>query len=143
MSVARTRARRLAMQGLYEWQVSNNSPRDVLVHLHETQEMDNVDSSYLSELMLKVPEHAPQLDEAIKPLLSRVLDEVDPVELSILRLAAYEFAHRPDIPYRVVINEAIELAKKFGAEEGHKFINGVLDKLAAQLRATEIRSKSR
>lgn len=143
MNNARSRARRLAMQGLYEWQVSGNDPRDVLVHLHETQDLANIDREYLSELMLKVPDHIADLDVFITPLLSRPLDEVDPVELAILRLAAYELSLRLDIPYRVVINEAIELAKKFGAEDGHKFINGVLDKLAAQLREAEIRAKSR
>ncbi len=143
MNNARSRARRLAMQGLYEWQVSGNDPRDVLVHLHETQDLANIDREYLSELMLKVPDHIADLDTCITPLLSRPLDEVDPVELAILRLAAYELSLRLDIPYRVVINEAIELAKKFGAEDGHKFINGVLDKLAVQLRQAEIRAKSR
>ncbi|MBI3561907.1 MAG: transcription antitermination factor NusB [Gammaproteobacteria bacterium] len=143
MSAARTRARRLAMQGLYEWQLSGNDPRAVLLHLHETQELTNVDRDYLAELMLKTPDYVTQLDGLIGPLLSRVINEVDPVELAILRLAAYELQHRVDIPYRVVINEAIELAKKFGAEDGHKFVNGVLDKLAAQLRQTEIRSRTR
>lgn len=143
MSNARTRARRLIMQGLYEWQVSGNDPRDVLVHLHETQDLSNIDRDYLAELMLKIPEVCTGLDTQITPLLSRPINEVDPVELAILRLAAYELSERLDIPYRVVINEAIELAKKFGAEDGHKFVNGVLDKLAIQMRAAEMRSHSR
>ncbi len=142
MSNTRTRARRLAMQGLYEWHVSNNAPQDVLLHLHEEQEMKNVDREYLSELVLTIPTHIEELDALLSPFLSRPLAEIDPVELAIMRLAAYEFVYRPDIPYRVVINEAVELTKKFGAEQGHKFVNGVLDKLAMQIRAIEIKAKS-
>jgi len=141
MSNTRTRARRLAMQGLYEWHVSNNAPTDVLLHLHEEQEMKNVDREYLSELVLTIPNHVEELDRLLSPFLSRPIIEIDPVELAIVRLAAYEFAHRPDIPYRVVINEAVELAKKFGAEQSHKFVNAVLDKLAMQVRATEIKAR--
>ncbi len=142
MSNTRTRARRLAMQGLYEWHVSSNAPSDVLLHLHEEQEMKNVDREYLSELVLTIPKHIEELDALLSPFLSRPLAEIDPVELAIMRLAAYEFVYRPDIPYRVVINEAVELTKKFGAEQGHKFVNGVLDKLAMQVRAIEIKAKS-
>jgi N utilization substance protein B len=129
------------MQGLYEWHVSNNAPTDVLLHLHEEQEMKNVDREYLSELVLTIPNHVEELDRLLSPFLSRPIIEIDPVELAIVRLAAYEFAHRPDIPYRVVINEAVELAKKFGAEQSHKFVNAVLDKLAMQVRATEIKAR--
>ncbi len=142
MSNTRTRARRLAMQGLYEWHVSSNAPSDVLLHLHEEQDMKNVDREYLSELVLTIPKHIEELDALLSPFLSRPLAEIDPVELAIMRLAAYEFVYRPDIPYRVVINEAVELTKKFGAEQGHKFVNGVLDKLAMQVRAIEIKAKS-
>lgn len=143
MSNTRTRARRLAMQGLYEWHVSHNAPPDVLLHLHEEQDMKNVDREYLSELVLTIPKHVAELDAQLSPFLSRPIVEIDPVELAIMRLATYEFVHRPDIPYRVVINEAVELTKKFGAEQGHKFVNGVLDKVAMQVRAIEIKAKSR
>lgn len=138
MSKARSRARRLAMQGLYEWQMSGNAPRDILNEYRQQAEFEKTEPAYFEALLLAVPDHLAELDQLITPYLSRPLQEVDPVELAILRLACYELAHRPDVPYRVVINEAVELAKVFGAEAGHKFVNGILDKLAAKLRSTEV-----
>ena len=95
--------------------------------------------SYFQDLLRGVPTHLNELDAALSPCLDRALASVDPVERATLRLAAYELAHHPEIPYRVVINEAVELAKVFGAEEGHKYVNGVLDKLAKKLRAVEMK----
>lgn len=138
MSKARSRARRLAMQGLYEWQMSDNAPRDILNSYRQQHDLKDIDVEYFQLLLLEVPSHLQDLDQALTPHLSRPLQEVDPVELAILRLAAYELINRPDIPYRVVINEAVELAKTFGAEAGHKFVNGILDKLAAQKRSVEV-----
>lgn len=137
MSKARSRARRLAMQGLYEWQMSDNAPSVILKTCLAEQNVKNVDTEYLQELLLTIPKKQPQLDNAFQPYLDRAVDEVDPIELAILRLASYELLFRIDVPYRVVINEAIELAKAFGAEAGHKFVNGILDKLAAEVRKTE------
>ncbi len=141
MSKARSRARRLAMQGLYEWQMSDNVPREILNNYRLQHDLKNVDAEYFQTLLLEVPGHLQDLDQAISPHLSRPLKEVDPVELAILRLATYELIYRLDIPYRVVINEAVELAKTFGAEAGHKFVNGILDKLAITTRPAEIKTQ--
>lgn len=143
MSKARSRARRLAMQGLYEWQMSDNAPQDILARYREQPDFDKADNEYFANLVLGVVEHREQIDDALRPLLSRPLKEVDPVELSVLRLAAYELLQRPDVPYRVVINEAVELCKTFGAEAGHKFVNGILDKLALERRSAETTRRSK
>jgi len=131
------------MQGLYEWQMADNAPQDILARYREQQDFDKADSEYFTTLLLGVVEHREQIDQALMPLLSRPLKEVDPVELSLLRLAAYELMQRPDVPYRVVINEAVELCKTFGAEAGHKFVNGILDKLALQWRSAETARRSK
>ncbi|MDH5573783.1 MAG: transcription antitermination factor NusB [Gammaproteobacteria bacterium] len=138
----RTRARRLAMQGLYEWHVAHNSVQNIETQFLIEKETKNVDTPYFRELLTKVVEYVDELDDYIKPHLDRSLDEVDPVECAILRLGAYELAKRLDIPYRVVINEAVELAKVFGADQGHKFVNGIMDKLAVKLRHAEIAARS-
>jgi N utilization substance protein B len=138
MSKARSRARRLAMQGLYEWQMSDNAPQDIVASYRQQHDLKNVDEEYFKILLLGVPAQLEEIDAALSPHVSRPLLEVDPIELAILRLATYELIYRLDIPYRVVINEALELAKTFGAEGGHKFVNGILDKVAAKIRAIEI-----
>jgi N utilization substance protein B len=138
MSKARSRARRLAMQALYEWQMSGNAPLDILKTFLAEQNLKNTDEEYFRELFLNTVKYQAALDDYMMDLLDRPINEVDPVEVAILRIASYELAHRPDVPYKVVINEAIELAKTFGAEAGHKFVNGILDKVAPRLRAEEI-----
>ena len=137
---ARTRARRLAVQGLYEWQVSGNSEESIVAQFLQEKEMKNVDKDYFKELLITIPRQQNELDDYISPHISRSLEDIDPVERAVLRVGAYELAHRLDIPYRVVINEAVELAKMFGADQGHKFVNGIMDKLAAQLRAVEVKA---
>ncbi len=137
----RTRARRLALQGLYEWQVSGNAPSAIETQYLIEKETGNIDIAYFRELMSKVPEHIDELDEKIRPLLSRSLDEIDPVERAVVRLGTYELIHHPEIPYRVIINESVELVKMFGAEQGHRFVNGVMDKLASQLREVEVQQR--
>lgn len=143
MSKARSRARRTAMQGLYEWQVAGNDPLDVY-HTYKTEhDLKKVDEEYFRELMLGVPKNLQQLDAAINLHLDRSINEIDPVELAILRLACYELMFRPDVPYRVVLNESIELAKTFGGEAGHKFVNGILDKVALDARPMEVKQKKK
>jgi N utilization substance protein B len=142
MSKARSRARRLAMQGLYEWQLSQNVPAVILKTCLEEQNIKNVDTEYLEELLLTIPRKQQEIDKAFQPYIDRPIEEIDPIELSILRLATYELLHRIDVPYRVVINEAIELAKSFGAEAGHRYVNGILDKVAAEVRKDEIKRKT-
>lgn len=137
---ARTRARRLATQGLYEWQISDNKPSEIETQYLIEKETDKVDIDYFRELIRKVPLHCEELDSQIAPLISRPLNEVDPVELAVLRLGTYELLYHPEVPYRVIINEAVELVKMFGADQGHRFINGIMDRLAATLRTVEVQA---
>lgn len=137
MSRERTMARRRAVQALYQWQQLRQDLADIELQFLTEQEMDRVDVDYFRELLHAVPKHLNELDEVLQPLLDRNIESVDNVERAILRLGAYELKYRLEIPYRVVINEAIELAKTFGAEQSHRYINGVLDKLAPTLRSAE------
>ncbi len=127
----RRKARRLATQAIYSWQLSGNNIADVEHEFLTEQNIKGVDVSYFRELFTGTATKQAQLDELLTPYLERPMDEIDPIEKAVLRLAAYELTFRKDVPYKVVINEAIELAKSFGAEEGHKFVNGILDKLVA------------
>ncbi|OBS08713.1 transcription antitermination factor NusB [Acidihalobacter prosperus] len=138
ISRARHAARRLAVQSLYQWQITGDQPKDILAQFKGERPLGDADVEYFRELLLGVPEHRAAIDAAISPYLDRPLERVDPVERAILRLAGYEMMQRLDVPYRVIINEAVDLAKVFGAEQGHRFINGVLDKAVRQLRAVEI-----
>ncbi|MFC0711953.1 transcription antitermination factor NusB [Azorhizophilus paspali] len=140
---ARRQARVLAMQALYQWHVAGQSLNEIEAQFRVDNDFATVDGAYFHEILHGVPRQKTELDAAFAPLLDRPLAEVDPVELAILRLSTYELSNRPDVPYRVVINEGIELAKVFGATDGHKFVNGVLDKLAPRLRAAEIRGGKR
>ena len=103
-------------------------------------DMSKVDESYFNLIIHGVPRQISHIDEAMAPVLDRPLDQLDPVELAALRIGCYELVNQRDVPYRVVINEAIELVKKFGAQDSHRYINGILDKLAPRLRADEVRS---
>ena len=143
MSVSRTRARRLALQGLYEWQMSDNAPAEIIARLKESKEAQGMDAEYFQELMLQVPAQVELLDKQLQVFMERELSESDGVERAVLRLGAYELIARLDIPYRVAINEAVELAKRYGGEQGHKFVNGILDKLAAEVRVVEISARTR
>lgn len=138
---ARRKARHYAMQGLYQWQLSKLEPREIIRQFRESYDMRHVDLPYFEELLTNIPRRAEDLDNSFVALLrDRALDELDPVTLSLLRMAVYELTNRIDVPYKVVINEAVSLAKKFGATDSHKFINGVLDKAAASLRPLEIKA---
>ena len=134
---ARSRARRRALQALYAWQMSGSKMTSVIEQFRHEQDMEVADLEYFEDLLRGVEEHVQALDEALKPYIDREVEQIDPVERAALRLAAYELKYRPDVPYRVIINEAIEVTKRFGADHGHSYVNGVLDKLAAQLRVTE------
>jgi N utilization substance protein B len=131
---ARRRARECAVQALYSWQISHNEIADVELQFLTEQDVKDVDIAYFRELLSGVATAAEKLDALMAPYLSRQIDELGQIEKAVLRLAVYELSKRQDIPYKVVINEAIELAKIFGAEDSHKFVNGVLDKAAPVLR---------
>ena len=105
--------------------------------------MKKVDDDYFEELVKQINGNLKELDEHIEPLLERELDEIDLVEKAVLRLGTYELERRMDVPYKVVINEAVELAKTFGAEEGYRFVNGIMDKLAEKLRSTEVQANKK
>lgn len=127
-------ARRRAMQAIYQWQQSGCSLREVEAEFLVDQDMSRTDVPYFQELIRGVDENLESIDADLGPLLDRRVKEVDPVERAILRIGAFEFRYRLDIPYRVVLNEAIELAKLYGADQSHRYVNGVLDKLGQQLR---------
>jgi N utilization substance protein B len=131
---ARRRARECAVQALYSWQISKNDIADVEVEYLAEQDTKDVDVNYFRELFTGAATHAAELDKLMAPYLSRTLDELGQIERAILRLAIYELTKREDVPYKVVINEAIELGKVFGADDSHKFVNGVLDKVAPKVR---------
>ncbi|WP_068857505.1 transcription antitermination factor NusB [Perlucidibaca aquatica] len=134
---ARRKARRFALQGLYEWQLSGNPSYEIEARYRVENAMHKVDLDYFHELLSRIPTLTETLDALFEPFLDRAFETLDPVELATLRIGTYELKHRLDVPYRVVINEGIELAKTFGASESHKYINGVLDQLAATLRPHE------
>jgi len=143
MSQKRSQARRHAVQALYQWQIAGQDVADIVNQFLEEQSLENFEVPYFQDLLHGVPNHLGELDELLKPALDRAIESVDPVERAVLRLGAYELRFKPEVPYRVVINEAVELAKVFGAEQGHKYVNGVLDQVAKKVRAVEIQSKQR
>jgi len=140
-AAARGRARRIAMQALYQWHITDNALNVIESECHVENDMGNVDSDYFSEVFRGVAKHKSDLDETFEPFLTSVsIDKLDPISLALLRLSTFELKHRIDVPYKVVINEAINLAKKYGAADSHKFINGVLDKVAPTLREVEVKA---
>lgn len=136
--IARRNARHYALQAMYQWQISGASSRDIENQFIAHQIVKTVDLDYFKELIHSVPEQQQTLDSYIIPFLKRPIHELDPIELAILRLATYELDSRLDIPYRVVLNEALELTKRFGSVEGYKFVNGVLDQIARKIRMDEV-----
>ena len=140
LAKARGKARRLAMQALYQWQMTADDIDGIEQQFIEENGMKNVDQAYFSELLLGVLQELPSIDKALEKHMSRSINSVDPVERAILRTATYEFIKRSDVPYRVVLNEAVVLTKKFCAEKSHTFVNAVLDKVARDTRKHETAS---
>jgi len=139
---ARREARRLALQALYQWQLAAHSLAEIEAQFRVDNDFSRIDAAYFREILHGVADEVDSLEAAFAPLLDREVEALDPVERAILRLSTWELAKRLDIPYRVVINEGIELAKLFGATDGHKFINGVLDRLAITRRSAEVKAQS-
>ena len=139
----RRRARELVLQALYQRRVSRNEAREVRMQLAESPVYERADADYLDELWRGLADDADAVVERLAPLLDRPPSELSPIERAILAIGAWELEHRQDIPYRVVINEAVELAKSYGGTDGHKFVNGVLDRHAASVRAAEIGARAR
>jgi len=137
MKSARRRSRELATQGLYQWLLSGAPGGEIDAQLRGAQGFDKADHEHLNALLHGVIRDSEVLSADLTPCLDRPIDQLSPVERAVLLVAAYELKNHVDIPYRVVINEAVELAKTFGGADGYKYVNGVLDKLAAQLRVAE------
>ncbi|TLF48256.1 transcription antitermination factor NusB [Halomonas urmiana] len=153
---SRHAARELAVQGLYQWQMTGKSittveaefrsqvaDDDLEDHENWHKVMEIADLALFHELLHNVARERQALDASIAPLLDRRLEDLDPIELTILRLGAYELSKRLEVPYRAVITEGVELAKSFGATDGHKYVNSILDKLAGRLRSAEVTARRR
>lgn len=141
--VARSRARRRAMQAVYAWQISGGDVRHVIEQFAHEQAHEIADLEYFEDLVRGVLTHRSELDQGLQPHLDREVEQVDPIERAVLRIAAYELRHRIDVPYRVIINEALETTKRFGSEHGHTYVNGVLDHAAVEWRAVEVNAGRR
>jgi N utilization substance protein B len=135
--VARSRSRRRALQAIYAWQLNKPTEAALIAEFAHEQAHEIADLAYFEDLVRGVLRHVGELDVALADHLDRGVDEVDMIERAALRIAAYELLHRPDVPYRVVINEAIDSPKRVGSEHGHTYVNGVLDKAALALRSAE------
>lgn len=135
---ARHRARKLALQALYQWHMADTDLIKLDTQYTLGANPKKVDIEYLQMLIHGIGQKTDELDTLFKPFFDRDAEQVGPIELTALRIATYEFKHRPEIPYKVIINEALELAKIYGPEQSHKYINGILDQVARQLRRTEI-----
>jgi N utilization substance protein B len=139
----RRRAREFALQGLYQWRIGGADEAAIEAHVSEVAGFDKADRNFFLALLRGVLKQRIELCQAIQPLLDRSFEELSPIEACILLLGGYELQANPETPYRVIINEAIELAKSYGGTDGHKYVNGVLDKLAASLRPAEVEARQR
>lgn len=135
--VARSRARRRALQAVYAWQLSAGSTQQIIAQFAHEQAHEVADLEYFEDLVRGVLGHCAELDAALMQFLDREIAQVDQIERAALRIAAYELRHRLDVPYRVVINEAIDITRRFGSEHGHTYVNGVLDQAAGDWRTAE------
>jgi N utilization substance protein B len=134
----RRHARDKAMQALYQWQISGEDLDWIRDHYQQEQGVASGDEEYFLELLYKIPARVDELDKIYRKYVTNFVDHIDPIETSILRIATYEFEVHLEIPYKVVINEAVNLAHDYGADDSHKFVNGVLDPLSAELRKLEV-----
>jgi N utilization substance protein B len=136
---ARSMARKLVMQALYQWQMTSHEANDLSRQFVESEEFGGADREYFDELLKGCIKGKQDIDAAITPFIDRPLEQLDPVETAILMIGMYELRSRIDVPYRVVINEAVDLTKRFGATDAHKYVNAVLDRAAKEIRAAERR----
>ena len=138
MSQPRSLARRSAVQALYQWQVTKLDLGEIERQFVEEHGLGKAEVEFFSELLHGVPKKLDIIDEALTEFVDRAIADIDPVERAILRIGVYELLFRPDVPYRVVLNECITLAKSFGAAQSHRYVNGILDKIAHRKRAVEV-----
>jgi N utilization substance protein B len=139
----RHRAREFALQGLYQWLLNNEPASAVVNHIRSAHGFEKADGEYFTELLNGAIHQSVELRETIAPTIDRAVSELSPIEHAVLLLGAWELKNKIEIPYRVVINEAVELAKSFGGVDGHKYVNGVLDRLAGKLRPDEVGADGR
>ena len=137
LAAQRRKARHFALQALYQWTLSGASVSDIEAEFRVDNDFQHTDGDYFNAVRKGVAEHVEALEALFHPVLDRTLDELDPIERNLLRLGTFELRDRIDVPYKVVISEAVALAKKFGATDSHRYINGVLDKVARDLRTVE------
>ncbi len=140
MRKSRRKAREFALKALYEWKLSGNDIASIALHLRDEEGYGVIDDQYFLILLNGATQHTAALEEALVPFLDRNLSALSPIESAVLLLGAYEAMYCPDVPYRVVINEAVELAKAYGGTDGYKYVNGVLDKLLPQVRPQETKT---
>ncbi len=140
---ARRKARRFTVQALYQWQMTGANLGEIETQFRVDNDLRKTDSAYFHELLHQIPKCVNELDAYFVPFLDRDLKDLDRVELAILRIGTYELSKRVDVPYKVAINEGIELAKYFGATESHKYINGILDRVAQKLRVLELKGENK
>jgi len=141
MSSAKTNARKCAVQALYQWQMTGESLTRIEMNFLEEELLKGAQKKYFTEIFHGVPKQLNVIDEALSEFVDRPVDKIDPVERAVLRIGVYELINRLDTPYKVIINEGVNLAKCFGADGSHKYINGVLDKVSQKIRAVEIKAR--
>lgn len=134
----RTQSRRVALQALYQWQLNAEEPAVISRQFNEAGFLVDIDLTLFNDLVSQVASRAEELDGLIGPFLDRSVSRIDPIEKNIMRMGVYELQAKLEIPYKVIINECVELAKRFGADESHKYVNGILDKLAQKIRTLEV-----
>ena len=132
------KARKLALQALYQWLMSGSELYEIEAQFRVANNMDKVDCDYFCRLLYGVPEHVDALEASIVPFLDREVSALNPIELTVLRIGSFELAHCPEIPYKVVLDESISLTKEFGSQDGYRYVNGVLNNLAKEVRSVEI-----
>lgn len=136
---ARRRARKLALQAIYQWIMSGSPLTDIEAEFHVANNMEKIDVPYFSKLLHGIPKNLAEVDGLYKPFLDREISALNPIELSLLRIGTYEFLYCPEVPYKVVLDEAVSLGKEFGSQDGYRYVNGVLNQVAHQVRTTEIK----
>ncbi|NOQ35074.1 MAG: transcription antitermination factor NusB [Methylococcaceae bacterium] len=142
MSQAKTNARKCAVQALYQWQMTGKNLSGIEIDFLEEERLKGAQKSYFKELFYGVPKQVDVIDEALTEFVDRPVEKIDPVERAVLRLSVYELINCLDTPYRVIINEGVNLAKDFGADGSHKYVNGILDKIAQKQRSVEINARN-
>ncbi len=141
MSQAKTNARKCAVQALYQWQMTGESLRRIEMNFLEEDMLKGAQRTYFTDIFYGVPKQLNAIDEALAEFVDRPVEKIDPVERAVLRIGVYELMNRLDTPYRVIINEGVNLAKCFGADGSHKYVNGILDKVSQKQRSLEIKAK--